>query len=392
MWLRYQADHSDAEIGTLSPETLAARAGKFSRETAQGPMNYAFHVDASRYAEHLRKYAIARGVSRHVGEVVDVLRDGESGAVTALKLASGTVLDGDLFIDCSGFRGVLIEGTLQTGYCDWTHWLPCDRAVAVPTTRTGPNSPYTRSTRREAGWQWRIPLQHRAGNGYVYSSAFHTEAEAARLLGDWLDDEFLDEPRTLRFKTGRRRLAWNRNCVAIGLSAGFVEPLESTSIHLIQTAIFRLLGVFPGPDIEPHLVARFNLETEVEYAAVRDFVIAHYALAAGDTPFWRAVKDTAPPESLTARLETFARTGTILYETRDLFGPTNWYAVLTGQGLRPRAYHPMADAMDGAAIVDAVCRLGDRAASMIAEMAAHDEFVAAHCQHGQMPLNSATTS
>lgn len=379
VWLRHIADGGDADITRLSPETLAARLGRFARSTRQGAIHHAFHFDAGRYATFLRDYAETRGVRREEGDIVEVQRDAEHGDITAVVLASGARVPGDLFVDCSGFRGLLIEGALATGYTEWTRWLPCDRAVAMPCARIEPPVPYTRSARREAGWQWRIPLQHRTGNGYVYSSAFLDDDTAIRLLCSRLDGAPLGEPNQLRFTTGHRRLAWNHNCVAIGLAGGFIEPLESTSIHLIQTAIIRLLGVFPKAGIEPHLVARFNRETEAEYERLRDFVAAHYALAAADTPFWSAVRAAPPPDSLIARIETFRATGTILYEATDLFGPTNWYAVFTGQGLRAREHHPIADAIPGDAIRARIDQLAERAADMVRELPGHMDFVGANC-------------
>jgi len=380
VWLRHLAEGGDPDIGRINPETRAAREGRFARETRHGPLHHAFHFDAARYAAFLRRYAEGRGVQRIEGEVADVERNGDTGDLAAVRLASGDRIAGNLFVDCSGFRGLLIEGALETGYVDWSHWLPCDRAVAMPCTRLGPPEPYTRSTAREAGWQWRIPLQRRTGNGYVYCSSFLGDEDAAQLLATRLDGQALGPPNVLRFTTGRRRTFWKRNCVAIGLAAGFLEPLESTSIHLIQTSIIRLLGLFPGSEINPHLVARFNRETGAEYEAVRDFVLAHYVLARGvDTPLWAAVRNAPMPDSLASRIDAFRSTGTILYERGELFGPTNWFAVLTGQGVAASEYHPIAAAMPETVLRTRIEKLAARAQAMHEELPSHADFIARQC-------------
>lgn len=377
VWLRHVACGGDDDIARISPEILAARARRIAATTPHGALNYAYHFDAGRYATLLRDRAEAGGVTRIEGEVTQVVRDGIGGDIKTLRLASGEEIAGDLFIDCSGFRGLLIEGALQTGYVDWSHWLLCDRAVAMPCARVEDPVPFTRSIAREAGWQWRIPLQNRTGNGYVYSSAFLAADDAADMLATRIDGAALAGPNHLRFAPGHRRLAWVHNCVSIGLSSGFIEPLESTSLHLVQTAIFRLLGVFPKNAIDPRLVARFNRETTAEYEAVRDFVIAHYALASDiDTPFWEAVRAVEPPDSLTARMEAFRNTGTILYDRGDLFGPTNWFTVLTAQGCVAQQFHPIADAIPIEAIDTRVAQLARRAAAMIHTMPSHARYIA----------------
>lgn len=378
--LRHAAEGGDAAVASFNPESIAAQKGRFGRATRGGPINHAFHFDATRYAGLLRRYAEARGTRRIAGEVVGTRLHGDSGDIAAVVLDDGRRIEGALFVDCSGFRGLLIEQALDTGYVDWTRWLPCDRAVAIPCARVEPPLPYTRATAHAAGWQWRIPLQHRTGNGMVYASDQLSDDAAAAQLTDALDGAPLAEPNFLRFTTGHRRLAWNRNCVAIGLAAGFLEPLESTSIHLIQTAILRLLALFPGATINPHLVARYNRETAAEYEAMRDFVLAHYALASGvASPFWDEVRATPLPDSLAARLEAFRETGTILYDPRELFRATNWYCVLTAQGLVPRAHHPIADAMPRAMLDARMSALRERARTMASELPPHADFLAAHC-------------
>ena len=387
-WMRHRAAGGDPDPWLYNLEAQAARAGRFARDTRHGPVNHAFHFDAGLYARFLRSEAKRRGVARVEGEIVDVARDGENGHVTGVTLRSGTQVDGDFFIDCSGFRGLLIEGALQTGYVDWSNWLPCDRAVAMPCAGgEGAILPYTRATAREAGWQWRIPLQHRTGNGYVYCSRHLADDRAAALLAERLDGEALGEPNSLRFTAGHRRKGWNRNVVALGLAGGFLEPLESTSIHLIQTGIIRLLGSFPRAGIDARVVDRFNADTEHEYALLRDFVLAHYAASSGiDTPFWREVRATPPPDSLAARLEAFAGSGAILNEPTELFGPTNWFAILWGQGLRPRDHHPIADALPQEELERRLGVLRERAVQALGDLPSHRDFL------NQRVLSSATRS
>ncbi len=375
-WLRHVAEVGPRDHSEYHLEAMALREGRFARMTRAGPVHHAVHFDASLYARFLRGRAEASGVVRVEGKVVHVRLDPENGYIDALALDDGRTIEGDLFIDCSGFRGLLIEGALETGYESWNHWLPCDSAVAVPAANAGDPLPFTRSTAREAGWQWRIPLQHRDGNGYVYSSAHLPHAEAARLLSERLPGPAQADPNFLRFTAGHRRKIWNRNCVAIGLAGGFLEPLESTSIHLIQTTIIRLLALLPRDGIDPNVVARFNRESLHEYRTIRDFVIAHYALAGrDDTPFWRDVAATGVPDTLAERIEAFRATGNILFEPGDLFGPTNWYWVMTGQGVWPRSWHPIADGLSSAELTARLAVLRGRVAEQLAELPPHVEFL-----------------
>ena len=379
-WLRHVAEGGDADPWHYNLEAQAAQAGRFERAMRHGPVNHAFHFDAGLYARFLRGESEGRGVSRIEGEIVEVARDGESGYVTGVTLRSGARVEGDFFIDCSGFRGLLIEQTLATGYADWSHWLPCDRAVAMPCTRgDGPVTPYTRSTAREAGWQWRIPLQHRTGNGYVYSSRHLGDDEAVDLLASRLDGAPLAEANRLRFTAGHRRKCWSGNVVALGLASGFIEPLESTSIHLIQTGIIRLLGLFPRNHIDAAVVDKFNADTVHEYELLRDFVLAHYAVSFGlDTPFWREVRSAPLPDSLMARIDAFRASGNILHEPTELFGPTNWFAILWGQGVRPRDYHPIADAIPPQEVARRLAVLRQRTAEGLSDLPLHDAFLARH--------------
>ncbi|MEZ0242360.1 MAG: tryptophan halogenase family protein [Sphingomonas sp.] len=377
-WLRNVAQGGDPDPWAYNLEAQAAQTGRFERQMRHGPVNHAFHFDAGLYARFLRGQAEGRGVARIEGQIVDVAQDGETGHVTALALQSGERVEGDFFIDCSGFRGLLIEGALKSGYVDWSHWLPCDRAVAMPCGKTdGPITPYTRSTAREAGWQWRIPLQHRTGNGYVYCSRHLGDDEAVDLLTSRLDGAPLAEPNRLRFTAGHRAKVWNGNVVALGLASGFLEPLESTSIHLIQTGIIRLLGLYPRNAIDPAVVAKYNADTAHEYELLRDFVLAHYAVSSGiDTPFWREVRAAPLPDSLAARIEAFRASGNILNEVTELFGPTNWFAILWGQGVRPGDYHPIADSIPMEELDRRLAVLRQRNAEGLADLPSHEAFLA----------------
>jgi tryptophan halogenase len=349
-WRKFAQAGRAAPLGDYTISVKAAYAGKFMRprpDMPQSPLadiTYAFQFDAALYARYLRKYAERRGVVRTEGRVLDVARRGTDGFVESLLLESGERVPGHLFIDCSGFRGLLIEQTLRTGYDDWSHWLPCDRAIAVPSTRDDAPKPYTRATARGAGWQWRIPLQHRTGNGYVYSSRFISDDAAAAALLGTLDGEALADPRPLRFMTGIRRKIWKRNVVAIGLSGGFLEPLESTSIHLIQAAIARLLDFFPDAAFDLRDAEEFNRVLRLEYEGIRDFLILHYKLTArDDSPFWLHCAAMDIPYSLHRRMELYRSRGQVLREGTELFTEPSWLQVMNGQGLKAEGYHPLVD-------------------------------------------------
>ncbi|WP_428156156.1 tryptophan halogenase family protein [Brevundimonas sp.] len=380
-WLRHQANGGEADHGRFNAETLAARENRFMRvppeQTQRLPrINYAFQFDAGLYAAFLRRYAENLGVVRQEGRIVDVTRHGESGEVTAVVLDDGKAVEGDFFIDCSGFRALLIGETLGVGFEDWTHWLPANRAAAVPCQSAGELTPFTRATAREAGWQWRIPLQHRIGNGYVFSDAFLSEDEACRLLMERLDGEALAEPRILRFQAGRRVRTWDRNVVALGLSSGFLEPLESTSIHLVQAGIAKLLAHFPTRRSEPLLAAKYSREMSEEYDSIRDFLIAHYKLTErDDTPFWRHCRDMAIPDSLAERLEIFRSRGEVLVGQQELFKETNWFAVLIGQGLMPHGRHPVADTVDEATLARTLNHIRGAVAERVAGMPPHERYL-----------------
>ncbi|MBA4000982.1 tryptophan halogenase family protein [Brevundimonas sp.] len=350
-WQRLHLAGDSHRLEDYSLQAVAAAQNRFMRaiDAGRSPLSkiaYAFHFDAGLYARFLRGFAEDRGVMRREGKIVDVEQRGEDGFIQAVKLESGERIEGELFIDCSGFRGLLIEQTLNTGYEDWTRWLPCDRAAAVPCESVPDFTPYTRSTAREAGWQWRIPLQHRTGNGYVYSSDHISDDQAAETLLANLDGKPLADPRFLRFVTGRRKQAWVRNVVAIGLSSGFIEPLESTSIHLIQSGIAKLMQMFPDRRFEPADRERFNRMTQVETEQVRDFIILHYHLTErDDTPFWDRCRTMDVPDSLKEKYRLFEGYGRIFRENDELFNDTSWMAVMVGQGLKARGYDPVADVL-----------------------------------------------
>ena len=349
-WQRLHLAGDPHRLEDYSLQAVAAAQNRFMRaiDAGRSPLSkiaYAFHFDAGLYARFLRGFAEERGVVRREGKIVDVEQRAEDGFIQAVKLESGERIEGELFIDCSGFRGLLIEQTLKTGYEDWTHWLPCDRAAAVP-CESSEFTPYTRSTAREAGWQWRIPLQHRTGNGYVYSSNHISDDQAAETLLSNLDGKPLADPRFLRFVTGRRKQAWVKNVVAIGLSSGFIEPLESTSIHLIQSGIAKLMQMFPDKRFEPADRERFNRMTQVETEQVRDFIILHYHLTErDDTPFWDHCRTMDVPDSLKEKYRLFEGYGRIFRENDELFNDTSWMAVMVGQGLKARGYDPVADVL-----------------------------------------------
>ena len=379
-WLRGRAMGLDAPFGAYSYNEAAAYAGRFRRgdnpATALPPLVHAYHFDAGLYAAYLRRYAEARGVVRIEGRIAGVNRDGASGDITTLALDGGAAVSGQLFIDCSGFRGLLIEQTLGAGYEDWSQWLACDRAMAVPCASAGDFTPYTRSTARAAGWQWRIPLQHRTGNGYVYSSACVSDDEAAATLLANLDGEALADPRPLRFTAGRRKAVWVKNVVAIGLASGFLEPLESTSIHLIQSGIARLLQFMPDAGFDPHAVAEFNRQSACEIERIRDFIILHYkATTRDDTPFWRRARDMAIPADLAERIALFRATGHIRRDPDDLFTDLAWSQVMIGQGIVPAAHHPLARLLGDDDIAGFLGTLRQAIAGAVATLPSHSDFL-----------------
>jgi tryptophan halogenase len=384
-WLRLKAMGEAADLGEYSLEALAAAQSKFMRANQQpnsplGRIAHAYHIDAGLYARFLRDYAQARGVRRQEGKIVEVHQRATDGFIEAVTLESGQRVEGDLFIDCSGFRGLLIEQTLKTGFEDWSHWLLNDRAVAVPCELGGSRQPVTRATARPAGWQWRIPLQHRLGNGYAFSSAHISEDEATAYLLANLDGAPLIEPFALRFKAGRRLKSWNKNVVAIGLSAGFMEPLESQSIHLIQVGIARLLAMFPDKRFQQPDIDRFNRVMQFEYETIRDFLILHFkATRRNDTAYWDYLRDMPIPDYLADKIAVFESHGRVFRENEELFTDTSWFAVMVGQGLEPRGHDPMADIMSDDELRSRMANIHAVIARSAEAMPDHMRFIADNC-------------
>jgi tryptophan halogenase len=347
--IRARLAGQDHSIEDYSLTAQLAYAGRFAqpspdRRSIQSTLGYAYHFDASLYAAFLRRNAEAKGVIRHEGKIVRIDQHPESGFVTAVTTERDTRVEGDFFIDCSGLRALLIEGVLKAGFEDWSAWLPCDRAWAVPCAAAEPFRPMTRAFALEAGWRWRIPLQHRIGNGYVFSSRFIDEDAARRTLLEQLESPATAEPRLIRFAAGRRRRAWVKNVVAIGLSSGFLEPLESTSIHLIQSGIAKLLALFPDRDCNPLLADQFDRVFGEEMNGIRDFLFLHYHNTAGrNGPMWRHCQELPMPDSLAAKLAQFEASGRIVLTSDELFRDASWFAVMTGQGVIAHDYNPLID-------------------------------------------------
>lgn len=384
-WINCGGPDSGISFDDLCMAWTMARQGKFGlpsqdERNVLSTFEYAFHFDAGLYAAFLRKYSEQRNVTRVEGKVATVEQNSETGFVESVTLEDGRAFDADLFIDCSGFRGMLIEGALKTGYNDWTHWLPCDRAMALPCASNGPPLPYTRSTARAAGWQWRIPLQHRTGNGYVYSSQYISDEAAAETLLANLDGEALGDPRPLRFTTGQRKLHWNKNVIAIGLSSGFMEPLESTSIHLIQANISKLLALFPDRDFDPLVTAEFNHVAENECERIRDFLILHYKLSQrDDSALWRYTSNMEIPDTLQFKIDHFKNYGRLIARESDLFGPASWSAVHIGQLNIPDRVDPLIQFRQN----DGREWMAKLQAAMIQETAklpTHAAFIDQHCK------------
>lgn len=359
-----------------------ARFGKLDRvgNTAMTGLAYAYHFDASRYALFLRDYAEERGVTRTEGIVESVARDGESGDIRSITLKGGHEVAGDFFIDCTGFRSLLLGETLRVGYQDWSKWLPCDRALAVPSERLPVLVPYTRATAKDAGWQWRIPLQHRTGNGHVYSSGFTTDEAAADTLMAGLDTKALADPRPIRFTTGRRETFWAHNCAAIGLSSGFLEPLESTSIHLIQSHVSRLIQLFPGHAGGQTEREEYNRRCAAEFAQIRDFLILHYHRTdREDTEFWRYCKNMEVPDSLSHKLALFAASGRVGRDADDLFRDASWVQVMLGQGIMPADYDPMADQLSESQLAEFLANLRTLITRAVGSLPTHEDYLKRHC-------------
>lgn len=387
-WLRGRAEGLAGPLSDYVLNALAAGQNRFAHverrpDSPLPPMPYAYHFDAALYARFLRRFAEGRGVVRQEGRIVEVLRHGESGDVSGVKLADGGKVEGDLFVDCSGFRSLLLGEALGVGYHDWSEWLGCDRAVAVPCARAEPLVPYTRSIAQKAGWRWRIPLQHRTGNGHVFSSAHMSEDEATAILLAGLDGEAEAEPRVIRFRSGRRDKFWDRNVVAIGLASGFIEPLESTAIHLVQTAISRLLDFLPNGPVADADRDSFNRLAVFEIEKIRDFVILHYAAnGRHGEPFWDHLRTMPLPEPLAQRIAMFRASGRIVREHDELFDVPGWVQVMIGQGIMPESWHPLADQLDAPQLAGFLDTVKTAFARDVERMSGHAEFVARYCPAG----------
>ena len=384
-WLRLaRADARLPPLEDFSVASVMARNMRFTppegeQASAKNAFSYGFHFDAGLYAAYLRDYARQRAVKRIESMIVEVELHPESGFIEALRLRDGRRIEGDLFIDCSGFRGLLIEGALKAGYDDWSSQLPCNSALAVPCEKVEKLTPFTRSTAKTAGWQWRIPLQHRTGNGHVYCNAFISDDEAARILLDGLDGTALDQPRQLRFTTGRRRRSWVKNCVAIGLSAGFLEPLESTSLSLIETAIGTLFENFPDRDFRPELANEFNRLMSIRYESVRDFIILHYKLTnRTDSEFWKYCANIAIPNSLQHQIDMFRESGRVVVYDKSGFMEPSFIAIMMGLGVMPKSYDPFVDLMQLENLQRHFASVHKAIALTVNGMPDHTEYIARH--------------
>jgi len=389
-WLKQYLDGKAPELDHFLINNVAAMGNKFMRaqrdmpNSPLGQIVHAYQFDAGLYAKFLRNFSESRGVKRVEGKIAQV-QQREDGHISAVVLEDGRRVEGELFIDCSGFRGLLIEETLKTGYEDWSHWLPCDTAIAVPCASAPVLTPFTRATARAAGWQWRIPLQHRIGNGHVFSSKFMSEDEATSILMSNLDGEPLAEPRTVRFRTGKRKQAWNKNVVSIGLSCGFIEPLESTSIHLIQMGIAHLLEYFPAAGFQEADIHQYNRIMANEYQWARDFVILHYkATERDDTPFWNYCRTMEVPELLQHKIDLFRSNGRTFREGMELFTKNNWVQVLHGQRVRPQSYNPLVDLIGEQEIKGYLDEVSTVIRNCADHMPLHADFIAANCAAKKM--------
>lgn len=370
-------------IEDFSLTTAAAKQGRFAASGGQGfPPNhwtYAYHFDASLVAKYLRDYAEARGVQRIEGKVVDVSLD-KDGAIDTISLENGSIIDGDFFIDCTGFRSLLLGEALDVPFKDWSHYLPCNRAVAVQSENVEAPIPYTRSTAKSAGWQWRIPLQHRTGNGYVYCSEHLSDDEASATLLGSLDGEPLSDPRLIRFNTGRRDVVWKKNCLALGLSAGFLEPLESTAIHLIQISVAWLLALLPDKSFNAVEIDEYNRLVTGVYDQTRDFLLLHYkATERDDSDFWRRCRSMEIPASLARRMDLFRANGRCLIGGDELFALTSWLAVMMGQGVTPEGYNELASSLKDEELLAMMEQMRGRIAQTSQSLPTHEQYISTNC-------------
>jgi tryptophan halogenase len=383
-WLKGRERGLASDFGDYCLELKAAQAMRFAH-LPRGGMNYAFHIDAGLYARFLRKFSERHGAQRIEGKIVEVKTDERTGCIASIRLDGGAEIEGDLFIDCTGFRGLLIGQALHVGYEDWSHWLYNDSAVALQTASVGEAWPYTRSIARDAGWQWRIPLQHRVGNGMVYCSRYLSDEQAKQALLANVEGKVLTEPRIIKFRPGQRRQTWKKNCVAIGLASGFIEPLESTSIHLIQRGVIRLLQMFPNAGIRPSDIEEYNRQTNAEIEHIRDFIVLHYHVTnRQDTPFWRACRSMEIPPSLGHRIDLFRETGRVFRAPTELFAENSWIQVMLGQGIVPQQHHPAADLMGDAELARFLDNIKSSVDRTVAQLPRHQAYVEQYCKAPDM--------
>jgi len=379
-WLKGKRMGIAKEFGEYCGELVAARQNKFAI-VPKNMLNYAYHLDAGLYAKFLRRIAEKHGARRVEGKITGVRQNGESGFIEGVNLESGETVEGDLFIDCTGFRGLLIEEALHTGYDDWSHWLPMNSAVAVQTQIIDEPVPYTRSIARDAGWQWRIPLQSRMGNGLVFCSNYISDDEAVQTLLNNIQGERVNEPRVLKFLTGTRSRHWNKNCIAMGLSSGFIEPLESTSIHLIQRSVVRLMQMFPYDGIRKPDVDEFNSQMAFEIENIRDFIVLHYHVTdRNDTPFWQFCQSMDIPDSLRHRIELFKQTGRVFQVPTELFAENSWTQVMLGQGLLPEQYHPIVNMMSDDELAVFLKGIDQTVTNLVGQLPSHKNFIEHYCK------------
>ena len=374
-WLRANALGFGGDFGDYCTELKAAQEGKFAYGERM-PMNFAYHFDAVAYGRFLKELAVEAGVTHIEGDIQHVSKCSHTGCISSIKLSDGQEIAGDLFIDCTGFKGLLIEKTLHTGYENWSHWLPCDSALAVQTASTGAPIPYTKSVAHTAGWRWKIPLQNRVGNGLVYCSNYMSDDEAKDTLLSAIEGETLNEPRIIRFTPGKRRLGWNKNCVALGLASGFIEPLESTSIHLIMTGIVRLMRLFPFDGITQSTVDEYNNKYNSEMAAILDFIVMHYKVTnRKDSPFWEHCNSMDIPPSLTHKINLFKQTGRVFLDDGDIFRVDSWTQVMMGQGVVPEQYHRVADEMSETELERFLAGLKQQVDKQVSALPYHQDFL-----------------
>jgi len=382
-WRKGQDKNFSAAFEQYNFEAQAAKAGRFNKAKQNG-LNYAFHFDAGLYAKFLRNFSEARSVKRVEGKVTQIKLNADSGYIETIEVDNDLRISGDLFIDCSGFKGILIEDALQTGFVDWSDSLLCNRAVAVQTENIAPPLPYTRSIAHHAGWRWQIPLQHRTGNGLVFCNQYMSEDEATGLLLSSIDSPAINEPRVIHFKTGRRKKQWNKNCIAVGLAGGFIEPLESTAIHLIQQNILKIIKLFPSDAINQLDVDEYNQHAEFDYEQIRDFIVLHYHVTKrDDSPFWRHCKNMEVPQSLADRLHLFSETGRFFLRMNELF-VDSWFQVMIGQGLIPKRYHRVADEMSDTELQHLLTNLKENIQGRVAALPSHQNYLDQYCK-AQMP-------